>query len=345
MMAVMYFENMRCKIVSGVKMIYTITFNPALDVSGVVESLIPDEKNYVHNEVHTPGGNGINAGIIASRLGAEVKLGGFTGGPNGFAIKQLLDRQQVKHLFISISGNTRMNITVSNMETHNQTRLSFPGPDIAIDEWRKLIVLCERIKAQKDLVILGGSLPEGVSTSMVASLIRYFKKKGVFCMVDMPAAALKPILKSKPDFIKPNLTEFQELTNSQASSIEEVLREIKSLQKMVPLICVSSVEGGAILVNKNEAWFAGPPELSIHSTVGAGDSLVGAIASLLAKDPKTPLSELLRTGLAASCATLTEPGMILGSKKLIRSFIPKIKLKSLHEYPNDDARSKKIRIR
>jgi fructose-1-phosphate kinase PfkB-like protein len=98
-------------------------------------------------------------------------------------------------------------------------------------------------------------------------------------------------------------------------------------------------------VNQKEAWFAKPPELSVHSTVGAGDSLVGAMAHLLAQDPKTSLSELLKTGLAASCATLTEPGMILGSKKLIRSFIPKIKLKSLNEYPNDDAKSKKIRIR
>lgn len=326
-------------------MIYTMTFNPALDVSGVVESLVPNEKNYVHDEFHTPGGNGINAGIIASRLGAEVKLGGFTGGPNGFAIKQLLDQQQVKHFFISIHGNTRMNVTVSNVATHSQTRLSFPGPDISIDEWRNLVVVCEGFKAQKDLVILGGSLPQGVSTSMVSSLIRFFKKKGVFCMVDMPAAVLKPLLKAKPDFIKPNLTEFQQLTNSTGSSIEEVLHEIKVLQKMVPLICVSSVEGGAILANKKEAWFAGPPKLTVHSTVGAGDSMVGAMATLLAQNPETSLPELLKIGLAASCATLSEPGMILGSKKLIRSFIPKIKLKSLHEYPNDDGKSKKIRIR
>lgn len=310
-------------------MIYTVTFNPALDVSGVVDNLIPNEKSYVHDEVYTPGGNGVNAGIIAHRLGAKVSLTGFLGGANGDVIQSLLDKQKIPHEFVRIKSRTRMNLTVSNKKDHKQTRLSFPGAKIEAIEWNKLMKLLDKVKSDQDLVVIGGSLPPGVSGQNVMSLIRKIRKKNIFCMVDSPANSLKKIMRSRPSFIKPNLKEFQELTGSRASSIEGVLKEIRKLNKEIPLVCVSSVEGGAILANENEAWFGKTPRLSIHSTVGAGDSMVGAMAALLESDPSVALSELLRIGLAASSATLTESGMILGSRKSINSFLPKVKISQI----------------
>lgn len=309
-------------------MIYTITFNPALDVSGVVDNLVPNEKSYVHDEVYTPGGNGVNAGIIAHRLGAKVLLTGFVGGANGDVICSLLDKQKIHHRFIGIKAGTRMNLTVSNKKDHKQTRLSFPGARVRSAEWEKLITFLKNIK-DEDLVIIGGSLPPGIPSEKVSTLIRLLVKKNIFCMVDSPSSSLQKMLKAKPSFIKPNLKEFQELTRTKASSIKSVLKEIRKLNKKIPLICVSSVEGGAILANENEAWFGETPKLSVRSTVGAGDSMVGAMATLLALNPKTSLSDLLKIGLAASCATLSEPGMTLGSKEAIREFIPKIKVRNL----------------
>ncbi len=119
-------------------MIYTITLNPALDISGVVDELVPDEKSYVTDVIQTPGGNGVNAGIIASRLGAKVKLTGFLGGANGKELKSFLRDQTLEDKFISIESSTRLNITVTNSKTHKQTRLSFPGPRINQSEWTQL---------------------------------------------------------------------------------------------------------------------------------------------------------------------------------------------------------------
>ncbi len=308
-------------------MIYTITFNPALDITGVVDNLIPNEKSYVTNVIHTPGGNGINAGIVAARLGTEVKLSGFLGGDNGDQLMGLLEAQKLNHHFISISSNTRMNVTVSNRTTHKQTRLSFPGPRVTTSEWKKLVSFVEGMKSTEDIVILGGSLPAGVPASRVSSLVRSFRTRGIKCFVDMPANSLGTVLKAKPYFIKPNLQEFQELTQTKVTNIHGVLRTASKLRDIVPLICVSSVEGGALLMGHGEVWFGKTPKLSIKSTVGAGDSMVGAMASLLARNSQAPLDELLRIGLAASAASLSEPGLNLGSKRLIMSFLPKIKLK------------------
>lgn len=309
-------------------MIYTVTLNPALDISGTVNQLIPDEKSYVTNETRSPGGNGINAAIIAHRLGAEVFATGFLGGTNGGEIESLLDKERLKHNFVHISGKTRMNLTVSNAKTHQQTRLSFPGPKIERDEFKQLVLFLERIK-EEDIVIIGGSLPPNVTPKSVAQLVRSLKKKNVISLVDVPGKVLAEVIHSRPYFIKPNLTEFQQLIGKNIRTINSILPIVRRLNEKVPLICVSSVEGGAILVNKSGAWFGKIPKVEIRSTVGAGDSMVGAIAHKLAKNPFSPLDKLLREGLAASCATLSEEGMVLGSRKSIQYFRKQIHIRQL----------------
>ncbi len=309
-------------------MIMSVTFNPALDVSGVVDAIVPDEKTYVDHEKLTPGGNGINAGIIASRLGASVALTGYLGGANGKTIIDLLKKQRLSPKFVAIAGPTRMNVTVSNRQTHHQTRLSFPGPVIRRAEKEQLLKKLSRCRPH-DLVIMGGSLPQKFSLNDVKRLATILRRKNVPFVIDMPGAALSGLIGTRPLMIKPNLTEFQELTKTKATSIEEVITETRRNLSEIPLVCVSSVEGGALLITKDGAWFGKIPEVEIRSTVGAGDSMVGAMAYLIQKNPQAPAEELLRIGLAASCATLTEKGLTLGTKKDILKFAPSISLRKV----------------
>lgn len=309
-------------------MIYTVTFNPALDVSGTVEKIIPNEKSYVFDEIHHPGGNGINAAIIIHRLGSDVKATGFLGGTNGAEIKRLLDEEKLKSSFIKISGNTRMNITVSSRKTYKQTRLSFTGPKIKVDEFRKLCSFLKKIK-KNDLVLIGGSLPPGITSQHIKKIVKDLKNKEILCMADMPGKILSEIISAKPYFIKPNLIEFQELVGKKVKSIKTILPIVRQLNELVPLICVSSVDGGAILVTKDEAWFGKIPKVKILSTVGAGDSMVGAMATRLAANKDAQIEELLRLGLAASCATLTNEGMVLGSKQMITKYLSRILIKRI----------------
>ncbi len=309
-------------------MIYTVTFNPALDVSGVVDDLIPDEKNYVYDEIHMPGGNGLNAGIIAHRLKRKVILTGLIGGSNGQRVKRLLDKGNLTHNFVEIAGMTRMNITIASKGDHRQTRLSFPGPLIKASEAKQLEEILLKVHA-KNIVLLGGSLPLGMNTKYVQKLIKKFRANGIRCLVDVPGDLLKDIIKAKPDFIKPNLAEFHLLVGKKVSSLNGVVRAARSLLEYVPVICISSVEGGALLMNESEVWYGKIPSVKIRSTVGAGDSMVGAMASLWDSNPSASLEELLRLGLSASCATLTEPGLTLGSRKSILKYQSQIKLKKL----------------
>jgi 1-phosphofructokinase family hexose kinase len=305
---------------------YTVTLNPALDISGTVEHLIPNEKNYVNNETHTPGGNGINAAIIANRLGHEVIATGFLGGQDGEEIRRLLDQEKLRHDFVLISGHTRRNVTVSETKTHFQTRLSFPGPKIKVSEYHQLIALLKKVK-KGEQVLFGGSLPVGLDPQDLARLLRSLQKRGIICLLDVPGSILKQVIAGRPYFIKPNLTEFQELTGKKVTTIKSILPLVRKINQLVPLVCVSSVEGGAILVTKEEAWYGSIPKVKIRSSVGAGDSLVGGMLTLLGQDLATPVEGLLRQGLAAACATLTEEDLTLGSEKSIEYFKSRVKVR------------------
>lgn len=295
------------------KHILSITPNPALDLSGVVDNIVPNEKCYVHDEIKSPGGNGINAARILTRLKIPVITTGFVGGSTGQEIKSLLDREGVKTSFLQVAGHSRICVTVSNRKDHQQTRLTFPGPKISKTEGRQLFDFINRGK-NISLLIFGGSLPEGFPTSEILRVMKLARQKKIVTVVDCPGRFLPELIKGQPLLIKPNLIEFQELIGKKVKTISAVKKQAHSLLNQVPYICISSVEGGALLVTKEGAWFGRIPKVKIRSTVGAGDSMVGAMVAQIAQGKTLP-ENMLRWGLAAAAATLSKMGTTLGSAK------------------------------
>jgi 1-phosphofructokinase family hexose kinase len=319
-------------------MVYSVTPNPALDLGGLVDHLVANEKNYVHSETRAPGGNAINAARIMTRLGVRVTATGFLGGGIGRELEDLLKKEGVKCRFIKIDGDTRVSLTVTSRVTDSQTRLSFPGPLILKSELERLSQLVASF-THRDLILIGGSLPPGVTPQYLTKVVRSLHSRGVPCIVDMPGAILSDVIAAKPFLIKPNLLEFQELVGRKVTSTAAVLKAARELNSHVPLICISSVNGGALLVSQTGAWFGRAPKVKVRTTVGAGDSMVGAMAASLSRYKQpiitsdryrvfsgTDVSDLLRWGLAAAAATLETHGTELGRAKQIRSFYRRVKI-------------------
>ncbi len=306
------------------KIILSITPNPALDLSGIVDAIKPNEKSYVTSEIKAPGGNAINVARILNRLGANVVATGFLGGHVGKEVESLLKLESVKSNFIQIQDSTRINVTVSNKNDRQQTRLSFPGPRISKSEIQKIFKLFETYQNIK-LLTLGGSLPAGFTSQHVKKLILRAKQKGIHTVIDCPGEILKKIISAQPLFIKPNLEEFHNLTETHFKTIPSVEKEARKLLAQVPFVCVSSVENGTLLVTREGSYFGRIPKMAIKSTVGAGDSMVAAIMFQISKGNFSG-SDLLRWGLAGSAATLSQPGTNLGSKAQIHKFFRQVKV-------------------
>lgn len=307
--------------------ILTITPNPALDLSGVVENLVPNEKSYVHDEIRSPGGNAINTARILRRFGVPALAAGFLGGSIGQEIKHLLDEEGVKNKFVQIKGHSRICVTVSNKENHYQTRLTFPGPHISKNEKIRLFELFQNSKKPSYLVI-GGSLPAGFQTSDILRLMNFARKMNIECVVDCPGKIMSQLIAGKPLLIKPNLTEFQEMTRTNVKSINAVKKEAHKLLDRVANICISSVENGTLLVTRNASYFGDIAKVKVISSVGAGDSMVGAMVAQFYKE-NTSEADILRWGLAGAAATLARPGTAFGSASEIHRLYKKTKVRLL----------------
>jgi 1-phosphofructokinase family hexose kinase len=265
---------------------------------------------------------------------------GFLGGGVGGEIENLLTAENLTHDFVKVSSPSRISVTVSNLKTHLQSRLSFSGPTINHSEWERLTHHLDKLPPE-GLAIIGGSLPPGVDGKLFTSFIANLSERGFNCIVDVPGKYLKEACEANPLLIKPNLFEFQELTGKKITSKEDVVLEAQKLLSKVKIICISSVENGALLVTQGGAWFGRIPALEIRTTVGAGDSMVGAMAAKLfewknMEGEKSYVAigqdrghELHQWGLAASCATLIVRGTELGSAEDIKKYFPEVIVEEL----------------
>lgn len=303
------------------KSVWTFTPSPTLDLGGVVDHLTPNEKSYVYDQTKSPGGNGINAARILTRLRVPTVATGFIGGGIGEEIRFLLDQERVKNKFVAIQGHSRIGVTVSNRQDHRQTRLTFPGPAILPDEKRAFFKMIESLH-NVEILVIGGSLPKGFQASNVKEVMKMAQKKNISCFVDCPGKILRELIPAQPHLIKPNLIEFQEATRTNVKTIRAVRKQAIKLLEKIPYVCISSVEDGALLITRSGTYFGRIPNVKIRSTVGAGDSMVGAMTAQFFKKNQSN-QDILRWGLAASAATLSHSGTALGTAEEIKNLYAK----------------------
>lgn len=127
-------------------------------------------------------------------------------------------------------------------------------------------------------------------------------------MLDCSGRALAAALEIGVYLIKPNLREFRGLMSEalpdQASWVAAARRLVSS--ERVEIVALSLAEQGALIVGADFALRVTAPAVTPLSTVGAGDSFLGALAAGLSA--KQDIREACRRAVAAGTAALLAPG-------------------------------------
>ena len=286
-------------------MIYTITFNPALDYITQVENFKIGEINRTKTETILPGGKGLNVSIVLKNLGIENTALGFVAGFTGEELIRKMESQGVKTDFVKVEkGITRINIKISSMSenTVEETALNGMGPQITKGD---IDVLFEKIQkmSTKDMVILSGSIPKNMNNDIYEKICKKLNKKGITFIVDSTQELLMNVLKYNPFLIKPNKEELEETLNCKISTKEDIIDAAKKLKDMgAQNVLVSLGDDGALLLTKeDETYYSKVPKGQLVNTVGSGDSMV---AGFLAGYYQTQDYEYaLKVGVAAGSAT------------------------------------------
>lgn len=261
----------------------TVTANPAVDQTIWVPGFRAGEVNRVVREELSPGGKGVNVAAFLSQYGIPVLATGFLGAPNAGLFEAFLDGHGIGHRFVRVGGTTRTGIKVVDDEAGSTTDINFPGFTVADDELPALEAALTELAAERSWVVLAGSLPQGAPPDTYARLVEVARGRGALVALDTSGPALAAAVEARPDLVKPNREELEELTGRRLGdrdALAEAARELAG--GGIGTVVVSLGADGALFVRGAEAVFARPPAVRVASTVGAGDAMVaGTVAGTL----------------------------------------------------------------
>ena len=288
-------------------MIVTVTPNPALDKTAELDTLLPGGLNRLQNITVDAGGKGINVSKIIAALGGQSLATGFTGGAAGQQLLGQLTQMGLQHDFVQAEGSVRTNLKL--LEASGAvTELNEPGLAADAPLLDALLQKLLGLAAPDTLFVLSGSLPQKAGTDTYCNFTKQLRAAGAKVFVDADGESFRQALLAPPNYIKPNREELLAHFNVQGKADIALLRSLcqKLLDTGVELVALSMGADGALFVTQQMAVRAQGLKVQAHSTVGAGDSMVGALA--LALQQKMPLEEAFSLAVAASAGAVTTIG-------------------------------------
>lgn len=290
-------------------MIYTVTFNPAIDYLVQVEELRLGDVNRLKSEEIFCGGKGINVSLVLRELGVSSKALGFVAGFTGMALEEGVARQGIETDFVHLEkGCTRINVKIRSGQ---ETDLNGQGPEI--DE-EAVVRLFEKLDALQagDVLVLAGSIPGSLSKDIYEKILARLSGREIKAVVDATGELLMNVLKYKPFLIKPNHHELGELFGVTLSGFDEVVSYAGKLRELgARNVLVSMAERGAVLVDEHgQVHSCGACRGTLKNSVGAGDSMVaGFLAGFLDGSFQGDYEHALKLGTAAGGATAFSDGL------------------------------------
>ena len=287
--------------------IYTLTLAPSLDSATLTPQIYPEGKLRCTAPVFEPGGGGINVARAITFLGGKATAVYPAGGATGEHLSALLRDEHVPVETVPTQDWTRQNLHVHVETTGEQYRFVMPGAALNREEFQQLQAKVQHIEPGATLVI-SGSLPPGVTLESFVSLLKAAQDRGLRCVVDSSGEALAAALEvGNLELVKPNQKELSALVQRELTQPDDVRQAAEEIVRSgkARRVVVSLGPQGALGVDASGSVQVVPPPVKSQSTVGAGDSMVGAMTLKLAEGAS--LGEMVRFGVAAgSAATLNQ---------------------------------------
>ena len=286
-------------------MVYTITFNPAIDYVVHTDEMRLGYVNRSKGEEMYFGGKGINVSFVLNELDVKSKALGFVAGFTGNAIEHGLSKAGIETDFVHLkSGNSRINVKIKSGE---ETELNGQGPNIDDDALSELFNKLNKV-VDNDIVVLAGSIPNTLPSDIYERILKQLSDRKVKVVVDATKDLLLNVLKYKPFLIKPNNHELGEMFDVVLKSDDEIIEYAKKLQeKGAKNVLVSMAGDGAILLDENGGVHkCGVCKGKVKNSVGAGDSMV---AGFVAGSMNGDYEYALKLGTACGGATAFSDGL------------------------------------
>jgi len=308
-------------------MIYTITLNPTLDITYVLEEISFGEPVTALEVLKSPGGKGINVSRALRSMGMDSVATTIVGGYAGEEFLDLLQKEGLILQVVKIGSETRTNVVVYGRDDGKELVIRAAGPPVEETETEKISSFIFDVAGNPEVLVLSGSLPPGVKDDIYFHLIKEAKLRGIRTVLDSDGEPFRHGIEAGPYLIKPNLAELKWLAGGELGDEKAVLEYCGGLvDDGVEIVAVSLGGGGAMMVTHKGAWKGTVPAVA-ENTVGAGDSMVAGL--LIGIVQSRPLEEVFHTGLACGVSAVMNPGPGLCEPDTYKEVYPKIEVQKI----------------
>lgn len=288
----------------------TLTMNPALDLSTSTDRVVSEHKLRCGPTRLDPGGGGINVSRVVHLFGGESLAIYAVGGLTGAALRHMLDFEGVSSRAVPISGTTRQSFTVDESDTGTQFRFVLQGPELSEPEWKACLAAVQQTVTHAGYLVASGSLPPGVPDDFYARVARLARESGTRFVLDASGVPLHEALAEGVYLVKPSRRELGELVGARLDTEQSQVEAASGLiaAGSAELVALTRGAEGAVLASAAGVARLSVPTVHVLSTVGAGDSFLGALVLRLSegRDADAAFRFAVATGSATTMTPATD---------------------------------------
>ncbi len=263
-------------------MIYTLTANPAVDMTVFSNGLKKNKVNRTKNAVYTGNGKGVNVSLVLKRFGIISTVLGFFG---GFSGEFIISECEKKGLFVNpvmIDDITRINVCLNDGDS--EFHMVNEGPEIPDDKQVEFLKLLETLDDAEYLCI-SGSLPRGIVPDFYDKIFQCCARKGIKVVLDISSPKLKELLAYRPLLIKPNDEELCDVFGITLSSEDDIKSALKMLHELgAQNILLTLGDKGSYFYNGKKIHSCSAYPVKLVSSVCCGDACLATFLSFWTKD-------------------------------------------------------------
>ena len=309
-------------------MITTLTINPAVDKTFFIDNFKIDSLNVANKIKYNAGSKGINVSRLLKIVGVDNIATGFIGGFGGDILEEELEGEKVNFDFVKVKANTRVNTKVVDLKNNTFTDINEQGEEISENELFLLFDKLRFLLSKSSMLVMGGSIQSGIPIDIYKQVINMAKEYNIKAVLDCGGEYLARGIEAKPDIIKPNLLELENMINKKCNNTTDVKNAAFEIYKSgVSNVLISMGKDGAVAVCEGIAYRIFPHEVKVLSTVGAGDSFLSGF--LYGYINKMPIINSLKFAASFASAKVTKEGTDMPTEGELFKFVDKIVIETI----------------
>ncbi len=280
-----------------------------------------------HDDVHVhPGGQGVWLSRMAAEMGADPVLCGLLGGETGGVLAGLLAQLPGERRMVAAAGASGCYV-VDRRDGTRRLVAQAMAPAPSRHEIDELVATTVSAALDSRVLAICNAFPgDALPVEAYGTLASDVAANGCPVIVDLSSPRLDAVLAARPDLVKLNDWELAEYVCGPVDPPDLLLAAATRLRdRGARSVLVTRGGEPALWLDAGASpRMVIPPRFERGMREGCGDTMMGAIAAVLAAG--RPLEEAIVLGAAAGAANFLHAGLGTGDRATIESLAARVRI-------------------